>query len=178
MKGIVFTLLENCINAEYGEDTWDDMLMAADLDGAYTSLGNYDDQEAVDLIAAGAQILDIEPVAVERWFGEAAMPHLANSYPEFFSNQGNTRSFVLTLNDIIHPEVRKLYPGADVPDFDFDESSPNELIMHYESGRKMCAFAEGLVRGAANHFGEQVTISHTSCMKDGDKRCSLRISFE
>ena len=177
MKGIVFTLLETCVSAKYGEDTWDDMLTAADLDGAYTSLGNYEDQEVVELIAAGAEILKVEPDDVERWFGEAAMPHLANSYPEFFANHSGSRGFVLTLNDIIHPEVRKLYPGADVPDFEFEDAGQNDLLMHYESERKMCSFAEGLIRGAGKYYGERVDVEHTSCMKTGDERCTLRITF-
>ena len=29
----------------------------------------------------------------------------------------------------IHPEVRKLYPGASVPEFDFDTSSPDVLLI-------------------------------------------------
>ena len=58
------------------------------------------------------------------------MPLFAVRYPQFFEPHDCTRSFVLTLNDIIHPEVRKLYPGADVPEFDFgirDEPSGDGL---------------------------------------------------
>jgi hypothetical protein len=33
----------------------------------------------------------------------------------FFENVTATKSFLLTLNHIIHPEVRKLHPGAEVP---------------------------------------------------------------
>ena len=41
MKGIVFNLLEEIVRETYGEDTWDDLLDSADLDGAYTSLRIY-----------------------------------------------------------------------------------------------------------------------------------------
>ena len=56
--------------------------------------------------------------------------------PQLFEPHDSTRSFLLTLNDIIHPEVRKLYPGADVPEFDFDFRA-GMLVMGYRSTRKL-----------------------------------------
>lgn len=84
---------------------------------------------------------------------------------------------MLTLNDIIHPEVRKIYPGADVPVFEFD-SSGDALIMRYKSPRRMCAFAIGLIEGAAAHYREEVACEHSACMNSGDEQCVLRISFK
>jgi hypothetical protein len=44
VKGIVFNLLEQVVSRDYGEDMWDDLLSAAGLVGAYTSLGSYPDE--------------------------------------------------------------------------------------------------------------------------------------
>jgi predicted hydrocarbon binding protein len=49
--------------------------------------------------------------------------------------------------------------------------------MGYGSPRKLCAFAEGLIEGAAAHFEEPVTISQSRCMIRGDERCDLVITF-
>ena len=54
MKGIVFNLLEEIVREAHGEDTWDALLEAADLDGAYTSLGSYPDEDLGRLVAAAA----------------------------------------------------------------------------------------------------------------------------
>ena len=110
------------------------------------------------------------------WFGRNAVPLFAGRYPQLFTPHDTTRSFVLTLNDIIHPEVRKLYPGADVPEFDFDVRG-ELLVMGYHSPRKLCSFAEGLLRGAADHYGERLTIEQPLCMKRGDEHCVLEIAF-
>jgi hypothetical protein len=178
MKGVVFNLLEASVRQEFGEDTWDDLLDSAGLDGAYTSLGNYPDEQMHRLVAAAANRLNMPPEAVVRWFGQKAIPLMAQSYPGFFAPHTTTRSFILTLNDIIHPEVRKIYPGADVPEFDFDTSSEEVLVMGYQSPRKMCALAQGLIEGAAAYFGEEATVEQPRCMHRGDEKCVFRITFK
>ena len=49
--------------------------------------------------------------------------------------------------------------------------------MGYRSPRKLCSFAEGLLLGAADHYGEQLTIEQPRCMKRGDDQCVLEIAF-
>ena len=177
MKGIIFNLVEEVVGDRYGEDVWDDLLDAAGLDGAYTSLGSYPDDELFRLVAAASDKLGIPPDAVVRTLGEAAIPLLAERYPTFFVGHPSTKSFLLTLNDIIHPEVRKLYPGADVPSFGFDQPSDDTLVLRYHSERKLCALAEGFVLGAASHYGEQAEIDQPECMHRGDDDCLLQCSF-
>lgn len=177
MKGIVFNLLEEIVRRDYGEDSWDDLLEAAELEGAYTSLGSYPDADFFKVIGAASKTLDLSADEVVRWFGRNALPLLAQSYPRFFTPHTSARSVVLTLNDIIHPEVRKLYPGADVPVFDFDTSSDEVLVVGYTSPRRLCAFAEGLIEGTAAHYGERVSIVQPRCMKRGDEKCVLEIVF-
>jgi len=177
MKGIVFNLLEHIVRREHGEDAWDGLLDSAKLDGAYTSLGSYPDADLFKLVGAASAALKLPADTVVRWFARNALPLLANKYPQFFQPHKSTRPFLLTLNDIIHPEVRKIYPGADVPVFDFEASADDVLVMGYRSPRKLCAFAEGLIEGAAAHYGEEVTIEQPRCMHRGDEKCVLRITF-
>jgi len=178
MKGVVFNLLQEVVTAQYGEATWDRLLDAAQLEGAYTSLGSYPDADLEQLVEAAATALNLPGDQIVRWFGRSALPLLAERYPAFFEPHTTTRPFVLTLNEIIHPEVRKLYPGADVPVFDFDTSADDRLVIGYKSARKLCAFGEGLIEGAADHYGEQVVIEQPQCMNRGDARCVLVCSFQ
>ena len=178
MKGIVFNLLEELVTRDHGADAWDDLLDAAGVDGVYTSLGSYDDAELLALVGAASEALEIPPDDVVRWFGRSAMPLFAASHPHFFEGHAGTRSFLLTLNDMIHPEVRKLYPGAGVPDFEYDTSEPDKLVMRYRSERRMCALAEGMIEGAAEHFGETVAIEQPACMLHGDEHCLIEVSLK
>jgi hypothetical protein len=175
VKGIVFNLLEEVVRREHGERAWDDLLAAAGSDGIFTSLGNYPDERMFALVGAASSALNQPPEHVVRWFARHCIPLLAAKYPQFFEPHASTRPFLLTLNEIIHPEVRKLYPGAQVPEFDFDTSDDQVLVMGYRSPRKLCAFAEGLIQGAAAHYGEQVEIEQPRCMHRGDAKCLLRV---
>ena len=175
VKGIVFNLLEGAVVREFGEDRWDDLLEAAGLDGAYTSLGNYPDQQLTDLVEAASAATGTAPQSIVRWFGREAMPALAAAYPGFFVPHHDIGSFLNTLNDIIHPEVRKLYPGADVPTFGFSTAHDGTITMRYGSPRRLCAFAEGLIEGAATQFGQVVAIEQPRCMLRGDELCWIEI---
>ncbi len=182
MKGIIFNLLEEVVTTEMGEESWDGILEQAGADGAYTSLGNYADQEFVALLQATAGLAGKGANETLKWFGRRSMPVLARRYPEFFVKHGGLRSFLLSLNDVIHAEVRKLYPGADVPVFQFEtpagEAAHDTLIIHYRSKRQLCMLAEGFIEGAADHFTERVAIRQSACMLEGAPACVIGCSFQ
>jgi hypothetical protein len=178
MKGIVFDLLEGAVVRAHGEDAWDDLLQTAGLEGGYTSLGSYPDAHLMARVAAASAMTGESAQGVVRWFGREALPALASSYPRFFDPHDGVYSFLLTLNDIIHPEVRKLYPGADVPLFGFSTAADGAITMTYGSPRRLCAFAEGLIEGAAAHFEQVVSIDQPTCMLRGDELCSIVVRVE
>ncbi|HVX05236.1 MAG TPA: heme NO-binding domain-containing protein [Rhodanobacteraceae bacterium] len=175
MKGIIFNVLEEVVVANYGESTWDDLLDAADSNGVYTSLGSYPDEHMMRLVEAASDALGLPPSEVVRWFGRQAMPRFAERYPEFFTAYTSTRPFVLALNTIIHPEVRKLYTGALCPHFDFREGEDGALLIGYHSPRRLCALAHGFIEGAADYYHEQAEVDHLQCVDRGDARCLMRM---
>lgn len=177
MKGVVFNLLEEAVVREFGLDTWEMLLDQAGVAGSYTSLGNYSDDEVVALVQAAAAALDLTNAQVLRWFGERAMPILKERYGGFFEKHASSKSFVLSVNSMIHPEVRKLYSGASCPFFHFKEGADGSVTMDYDSERKLCDLAEGFVRGAAGLFCEDVDVVHHSCMNHGDSKCVLEMKW-
>src|SRR5205807_6193394 len=144
----------------------------------YTSLGSYPDAELAKLVLAASSVLQQPPDTVLRFFGAEALPLLAAKYPAFFLGHTGTQSFLLTLNDIIHPEVRKLYPGAEVPDFTFSSFDDGALLIGYDSPRQLCELAAGFVFGAGDHCGESVAVDQPACMHRGTAACILRCRFE
>jgi hypothetical protein len=178
VKGIIFNLLEEVITAEHGADAWDDLLDAAGSDGVYTALGNYEDDELVALLAQLPAAFGVGIDEHLRWFGRSAMPRLAERYATFFDHHESTASFLRSINDVIHSEVRKLYPDADVPTFDFDPvpgigAPEGAVVMGYSSARRLCALAEGFIEGAASQYRERAIVEQPRCMHRGDEKCVL-----
>ena len=176
MKGVVFNLLEQVVVAAHGDDAWDRLLADANLKGAYSSLGSYPDRDMQALVQVVASSQQKSEQEVLQWFGRAAMPLLFQRYPRFFAAHHDVRSFVLSVNEYIHPEVRKIYPGAEVPRFVFRHEGDDGLLMEYRSPRKLCALAHGFIEGAADHYQEVVAVTHLQCMHRGDALCVCRIS--
>lgn len=181
MKGIVFNLLEEVVTTHVGEAAWDSILERAGAEGAYTSLGNYPDQEFTGLIGALSAYTGRSRRETLKWFGHRSMPYLAERYPEFFTPHKGLRSFLLSLNDVIHAEVRKLYPGAEVPVFGFElrqgAAAVEEVVIHYRSKRQLCPLAEGFIDGAADYFDERATVTQDSCMLEGAEECVIVCRF-
>ena len=173
MKGIIFNLVEDSVVEAHGLETWDRILEKAGLDGAYTTLGNYPDVDFVALVSAGSSLIGIEPQDLTRQIGRESAGRLAERFPRFFAPHGSVRSFLLTLNDVIHPEVLKLHLDSTPPAFWFEGHDPERLVVHYRSPRRLCSFAEGLIEGSAEHYGQKATVTQTRCMLEGADHCVL-----
>ena len=178
MKGIVFQLLQSAVEDEHGADSWDAVLERSGAAGVYTSLGSYPDAELFAIVEAASQLTGTPVTTLLRWFGVRAASMFASRYPVFFEKHSETSSFLSSLNDVIHAEVKKLYPGAEVPSFDFASEGPGHLLVVYWSKKQLCALAEGLIEGSATHFGERVSIRHDLCTHRGAEACHLDCRFE
>lgn len=178
MTGILFNLLEEAVVRRFGTETWTAMLAHVGSSG-YLPFDRYPDEDLFLLLEALP--VDPETTAAERlrWFGRAAVPLLAERYPMIFAPHRNAESFLLTLNQLLHPGGPP--PGAAAGPLDLEvlESGPDaDLVLGYRSSRRLCALAEGFVTGAADWYGERVRIVQPRCMLEGEDRCALVCTFE
>jgi hypothetical protein len=109
-------------------------------------------------------------------FGNYMLGRFADIHPEFFADH-TAKSFLKSVHDVIHVEVRKLHPDVVLPEFTYEDPADNALVMHYHSPRKLCQLAEGLIEGAAKQFDIEVSIKHDICMHDGADHCELGLVF-
>lgn len=177
MKGIVFNVLERIIVTHHGEDAWETLLERSGIDGAYTSLGNYDDTQFTALVTRTAELMGTDEADCLCWIGRAMLPQFESLYPELIAQYPGPISMLAALNDVIHPEVVKLYPGADVPVFHYEEVGARRVVMEYHSSRALCALAHGLMLGTGDLFGEEVTVDQPECRHRGDARCLFTITI-
>lgn len=170
----MFNLLEDVLADQYGPAAWDQLLDETGLAGVYAALGTYPDAEFVRLIDGGAHLANCSRDDMLRLFGKAAFPRLADRYPKFLHGISDARTLLLSVNRVVHMEVRKLYTGAGCPHLRF-AIAPKKLRIGYTSPRRLCALAEGLILGAAHHFGEQIELHHPECVHRGDAACRMDV---
>ena len=175
MKGIIFTVLNELVEEKFGFLAWENMLTQTGDDGIFAAPDTYEDERLFALVGALAEESGLPAEALLRAYGEYAVPKFAEFYPVFFEQAGSLKEFLLSVDSIIHVEVQKLYPEARLPSIWYDGTGDQTVVMNYQSDRKLCVLAEGLITGAAAYFGNSITIEQAQCQHRGDDHCEIRV---
>jgi hypothetical protein len=170
MKGIVFTEFLELVENDFGLEVVQQIIDGCELDteGVYTSVGTYSHKDLFKMVGKLSEIKGIPVPALLTIFGEYFFNNLKDKYPVFME-KSNLFNFLNSIDEYIHPEVLKLYPDAELPTFDTEIKSDNEMILNYMSSRKMSDLAIGLIKGAAKYFKEDVDVVKIEEEDDGEK---------
>lgn len=177
MKGIVFIILNEMVEGKYGIDVWEEILeeVAPESGGIYISTENYPDEEVVRYVSVISKKLDVPPNAVTKLFGRYLFDELNQKMSIFSKQCTGLFEFLDSIENVVHKEVRKLYVNSSLPKIDCKISSDTEMNMYYESPRKLCYLAEGLISGAAEFYGDDIDIKHDVCMHNGEEQCLIEV---
>jgi len=171
---MVFTQFIEMVESRYSLDMVDDIIddVSPQSGGAYTAVGVYDHNELVDLVVALSKRTGMPVEALVRAFGEHLFAVFAQGYPSFFTDVPCGLDFLYSIEDVIHPEVLKLYPDAQLPRFDCKREG-DMLTLVYHSSRHFADLAEGLILGCATHFREVYSIERSEL--DANSTCFVII---
>lgn len=169
MKGVVFVEFMDMVETRMGLDILDHIITEAVLpdDGAYTSVGTYDHAELVRLLGALGKATGMAVPALLLMFGEHLFQRFHAGYPSLFAEGDTSFAFLSRIDSVIHVEVRKLYPDAELPTLHCWYPAERELVMVYGSPRGLGDLAEGLIRGYIAHFGEPISVARSELEKEG-----------
>lgn len=176
MKGAIFIALNEMIEELHGLDTWFNIIDQAGVEGIYTSTDNYSDDELFKIVGVICELLHVELPDILKAFGEYLFDCLHKGFPMFADQQPNFFEFIKSIDGVIHVEVHKLDENAQTPKIVVKESNKHQAILDYYSPRKLCFLAEGLLVGAAKHFGITIRVEQTKCMHDGEQSCELVVN--
>lgn len=170
MKGVVFTEFMEMVESRMGLGMLDRIITEAELpnDGAYTSVGTYDHAELVRLVTALSSATGLSVSQLVYVFGEHLFVRFSIGYPALFADARTAFDFLSRIDGVIHVEVRKLYPDAELPKLECQRPSENELTVLYSSPRGFGDLAAGLIAGCIRHFDELITVSRTDLEKADD----------
>ncbi len=168
MRGIVFTEFLELVEDKFSADMVDTIIDSSNLPsgGAYTSLGTYSHSEMVKLVTSLSKETDISVPDLLKLFGEHLFGVFNVGFPVFFEGINHAFEFLKNIENYIHVEVRKLYPDAELPKFEYETPSENTLVMIYSSNRPFGDLAEGLISGCIKHYKKPIDIDREDLQSD------------
>lgn len=161
MKGIVFSEFIEMVEDKFSPEIADQIIQSASgrlkTGGSYTSVGVYDHIELVELVKELSAVSNIPVDDLVTTFGVHLAGRFSVLYPTFFEGVTSTLDFLESVDNHIHIEVKKLYPGAELPEFK-TERNGSQLIMEYSSTRPFSSLAKGLIEGSGLYYGETLEV--------------------
>jgi hypothetical protein len=161
MKGVVFTELMELVENKFGFDVVDDLVDQSGLECNYTQAGNYSPKELFTLVTTLSKITKVSVDDLVFTYGVHLFGKLIEIYPEPIKMYDNSFDFIAAVDKVVHPEVKKLYPDAQLPEFETVSYDANKLVVIYKSNNPLAEFAKGLMTGCAEHYNEEINISYT-----------------
>jgi hypothetical protein len=179
MKGIIFNITEDFITEKFGEEILMDIINSERIQTKepFVGPGTYPFSDMQEIVKLIQELKGIEPADFLREVGEYAYPKLAERVPDLVKAHSSARSLLLSIDQIIHVEVRKLYQHSKLPVFQYREPSERELVITYFSEKKLYTFMEGLINGTAKSFSENIRQEMTVYEKEGREYCDFHLYF-
>jgi hypothetical protein len=174
MHGIIHLELQKFVTERYGERAWQTLTQKADLsEEIFTPLRAYPDDFMFRLVRVAEEMTRIPAQQMLEAFGE----HLVDGYLALYGNllkpEWRTIDVIEHTEETIHRVVRMRQPGAAPPLLKAQRTAPDEVVLFYDSHRRLCAVARGIGRGIANHFGENLVVDERKCVHRGDPGCVI-----
>jgi hypothetical protein len=177
MKGMVFVELLNMAEEVAGEEAVDAVLNGCDLStgGAYNAVGNYPCAELMTIVQALGERLGAPVAELQQRFGHWMHGRFVQGYPAFFAGKPDVLAMLEAIEDEVHVEVRKLYPGVELPTFATERLDERTLRMTYRSARPLVAFCHGLIEACIAHFGQPATVTLEDRSSAGESLATFTI---
>jgi hypothetical protein len=174
VHGIILSELHKFVVGQHGPDTWRHVSQRAALsEETFTPLEIYPDECLVRLLAAVEVVTNVSPYALLESFGEHLSPRLLALYQVLLAPEWRTLDVIEHAEKTVHRVVRLRDPGATPPRLRTERTSSGEVVLTYDSPRRLCPLARGIACGIAGHYGEKLTIAERTCMHRGDPACVM-----
>ena len=172
MKGMVFTEFFDMVETRFGANMIDDIIDDCTLEtgGAYTSVGTYNHNELLALVGALGKKTKTPVKDLVQIYGHHLFLRFHAMMPHFFYGKTNVFEFLKSVHGYIHVEVKKLYPDAQLPEFQTEMIDDKTLMMIYRSRCPFADFASGLINGCIDFYKENITVTYED--KNTDKQYS------
>lgn len=150
MDGKLIGLMRDTLIRRYGESLWESLV---------TDAGSAEGGPSDSLAC---------------WLGRDAVPAMQESYPSLFARHADLESFIGGLGDEL-PAAGRREDGMRIS-LRHARTPDGQILLRVEADCVVCALVQGVIAGAALHYGEPVSIEEIKSRKRGDNVCLLQIS--
>lgn len=179
MHGVFHKGLKDFVVEEYGDDAWANARESSGVDRqVYLAVNYYPDREFISLVEAVGGVVDDSPFDVLESFGRFVAERLLDTYGRVVDDDWDAMDLLEHVESGIHTSLREHNEELSPPELGVSRPTADEVIVVYESPRRLCPIAIGLVYGVADHFDESLSVTEQRCMHEGDGQCELFVERE
>jgi predicted hydrocarbon binding protein len=173
MNGLIFIEIGRFAQSQIGDENWRQALRLAGVpEQFYYRVADYPDEEAAAHLSILSSLMH-EPVeSILTNLGEYIVPDLIKMARYWIDPGWKTLDLIANTEHTIHEMLRSEGSQTNPPRLRCRRTA-DAVIIDYDSPRRMCALAKGIILGVARHYGETVSIDEPACMLQGDDGCHL-----
>ena len=179
MYGVIFDFLRDYVIERHGgERTWKALLegIGQSVHKIYFPIAEYSDEEIVALAQTAAGALNLPLPLVLEDFGTFVGHKLVTFYHMYVKNQDwRTFDIIEHADNSIHDAIHRHNVRRTPPKIRALRRNDNELILFYQSKRRLCQVAKGIILGLGEHFGESFDIYEKQCQSRGARECEFHV---
>jgi predicted hydrocarbon binding protein len=182
MQGLIVVTWEQYLSERFGRQFLEIYRQAIGERLADIPLASriYDDERWLIGVEAASKLTKMTTDTLLREFGRYFLLNgLTRHFCAYLLDQVRSgRALVLAMRDA-HAQMRRASEQLIPPIFRYEaiSTNPNELALIYDSPRQLCSLLWGAIEGAAERYGERVSIVESRCMKQGAPECCLELHF-
>ncbi|TXH73617.1 MAG: hypothetical protein E6Q88_05250 [Lysobacteraceae bacterium] len=178
MYGVIFDFLRSYVIERHGgRSTWDALLNEAGIGyKVYFPVAQYPDSEIVNLATTAAGMLGLPVTTVLEDFGSYVGPKLVTNYEMFVKPEWRTFEVLENASSNIHDAIHRHNPKRQPPLLRAARVTDNRMSVTYQSERRLCFVAKGIIRGLADRYGERINVRETQCMHHGADHCHFDLN--
>lgn len=180
MYGMVNKLLIEALDNEYGREIWSEIEKRSGVDaGFYIGMEQYPDEITYNIVGAASEIVGISAEQLLEMFGKKWIEMTAKGeYGHYYAMADNLFDFLENL-DSMHQSLGAGLPELRPPSFTLSKLDNGSAQLQYMSDRPgLTSFVVGLIKGLADHYGQEITVAITAEKQSGADQDQFRISID
>ncbi|XP_056418018.1 guanylate cyclase soluble subunit beta-2-like isoform X2 [Hyla sarda] len=154
MYGFINTCLKSLVIEKFGEDTWQELKILAEVQDTFMTYEVYDDVITLRMVKEACKMLSLSEEEVLKLFGAYFFSFCKQSgYDRMLRTLGgNLTEFIENL-DALHSFLTLSYKEMNAPSFRVEKTNDGTMLLHYYSDRiGLCHIVPGIIESVAKDF--------------------------